>query len=264
MVVCCWMNAVTLQVIHSLRLSLSGKIRHFQVGSFRPLCPMVVAAAKSHGCGDSRHWSLLASCDFEGNPLKIASDCYYFLGRRSKQPCDFCSGMVASPLVATMVTVILRREFCAAKFQALSDRINAIIWHNLFWAQEPIKKLTAFCASFFRSLSPSLFPSFSKPSPSCWDRKKTLCFLEETQPSGAELRRGVSRTPTDSLQNGHFVNTFGTKITADPAKCFQDLTSEKLLFLLRDRPIWHELSFPVILRLCPSCRTNYWNESESY
>ena len=34
----------------------------------------------------------------------------------------------------------------------------------------------------------------------------------------------------------NFRNTVGTKIIADPEKCFQELISEKLLILLRDRP----------------------------
>ena len=33
-----------------------------------------------------------------------------------------------------------------------------------------------------------------------------------------------------------FQPTVGTKIIADPKKCFQELISEKLLILLRDRP----------------------------
>ena len=42
-----------------------------------------------------------------------ASD--FVCGRRSEKPCNFCSGMVASPLAATVVTAILRCDFCAAK-----------------------------------------------------------------------------------------------------------------------------------------------------
>ena len=42
-----------------------------------------------------------------------ASD--FFCGRRNEKPCDFCSGMVASPLAATVVIAILRCDFCAAK-----------------------------------------------------------------------------------------------------------------------------------------------------
>ena len=54
------------------------------------------------------------SCDSEANP-KIASGQRFFGGRRSEKPCDFCSGMVASPLAATVVAAILRCDFCAAK-----------------------------------------------------------------------------------------------------------------------------------------------------
>ena len=39
-------------------------------------------------------------------------------GQRSKKTCDFCSGMVASPLAATAVTAILRCDFCAAKVRS--------------------------------------------------------------------------------------------------------------------------------------------------
>ena len=46
---------------------------------------------------------------------KIASGWRFFGGRQSEKPCDFCSGMVASPLAATVVTAILRCDFCAAK-----------------------------------------------------------------------------------------------------------------------------------------------------
>ena len=58
--------------------------------------------------------------------------------------------------------------------------------------------------------------------------------------------------------------TDGAKIRADPEKCSQELISEKLLILLRDRPCLELFLFPVIFRLCASCRTNYWNQSESY
>ena len=30
------------------------------------------------------------------------------------------------------------------------------------------------------------------------------------------------------------------------------------------RALWNSLSFPVIFRLCSSCRTHYWNQSESH
>ena len=59
-----------------------------------------------------------SSCDFEVT-LKIASGWRFLCGRRSKKRCDFCSGMVASPLAATVVTAILRCDFCAAKFTRL-------------------------------------------------------------------------------------------------------------------------------------------------
>ena len=46
---------------------------------------------------------------------KIASGWRCLCGRQSEKPCDFCNGMVASPLAATVVTAILRCDFCAAK-----------------------------------------------------------------------------------------------------------------------------------------------------
>ena len=58
-------------------------------------------------------------------------------------------------------------------------------------------------------------------------------------------------------------NTVGTKIIADPEKCFQELISEKLVILLRDGLCLELIIVPVIFRLCSSCRTNYWNWSES-
>ena len=49
-----------------------------------------------------------------GQPQKslAASD---FLRPAKRKPCNFCSGMVASPLAATVVTAILRCDFRAAK-----------------------------------------------------------------------------------------------------------------------------------------------------
>ena len=44
-------------------------------------------------------------------------------------------------------------------------------------------------------------------------------------------------------------HTVGTKIIADPEKCFQELLSDTLLFLLRDRPCLECFLFPVILRV---------------
>ena len=38
-----------------------------------------------------------------------------FLRPAKRKTCDFCSGMVASPLAATVVTAILRCDFCAAE-----------------------------------------------------------------------------------------------------------------------------------------------------
>ena len=46
----------------------------------------------------------------------VSSD--FFCGRqfeKSERPCDFCSGMVASPVAATVVTAISRCDSCAAK-----------------------------------------------------------------------------------------------------------------------------------------------------
>ena len=49
----------------------------------------------------------------------------------------------------------------------------------------------------------------------------------------------------------------------DPEKCFQDLISEKLRILLRDRPGRELIVVSSDFGLCSSCRTNYWNQSDS-
>ena len=46
-----------------------------------------------------------------------------------------------------------------------------------------------------------------------------------------------------------------TKIIADPETCFQELMSEILLILLRDRPCLKLSIVPETFRLCSSCRT---------
>ena len=63
-----------------------------------------------HTCGRGR-CELPATLRVTPKSLAIAMSC----GWRSNSLCDFCSGMVASPLAATVVTVILRCELCAAK-----------------------------------------------------------------------------------------------------------------------------------------------------
>ena len=51
--------------------------------------------------------------------------------------------------------------------------------------------------------------------------------------------------------------TVGTKVRADPEKCFQEIISGKLLSSLRDRPCLEVIIVSRIFRLCSSCRTNY-------
>ena len=53
---------------------------------------------------------------FGGQPQKsLAASVFFLRLAKRKKPCDFCSGMVASPLAATVVTAMLRSDFCAAK-----------------------------------------------------------------------------------------------------------------------------------------------------
>ena len=61
-----------------------------------------------------------------------------------------------------------------------------------------------------------------------------------------------------------FRNTVGTKIIAGPEKCFQELISEKLLILLRDRPCLELIIVSSNLQALLFLRTNYWNQSDSY
>ena len=57
--------------------------------------------------------------------------------------------------------------------------------------------------------------------------------------------------------------TVGTKIIVDPGTCFQEFISENYKYYCGMGPIWNQLSFPVIFRLCSLCRTKSWNQSES-
>ena len=57
--------------------------------------------------------------------------------------------------------------------------------------------------------------------------------------TGAEAENSavkVSKGSVPPLYKNRSSSTVGTKIIADPEKCFQELISEKLLILLRDRP----------------------------
>ena len=58
--------------------------------------------------------------------------------------------------------------------------------------------------------------------------------------------------------------TVGTKITADPEKCCQELISEKLLILLRDRPCLESIIVSSNFQAFLFLQKNYWNQSESY
>ena len=84
-----------------------------------PIQKSSVSVWESHGrCGrEIARLQLLAAmgrCKLPATlraTTKITSDCS-LCGRRSEKPCDFCIGMVASSLTATMVSAILRCEFC--------------------------------------------------------------------------------------------------------------------------------------------------------
>ena len=66
--------------------------------------------------------------------------------------------------------------------------------------------------------------------------------------------------------NYHFdcQSTVGTKIIADPDKCFRELISEKLLILLRDRPCLEFIIVSSNFQAFLFFQKNYWNQSESY
>ena len=57
--------------------------------------------------------------------------------------------------------------------------------------------------------------------------------------------------------------TVGTKIIADPEKCFQELISEKILVLLGDGPCLELIIVSSNFQALLSYRTNYWNQSDS-
>ena len=63
--------------------------------------------------------SLLEFSDFDPQTSLAASVFFFVFARpaKGKKHCDFCSGMAASPLAATVVTAILRCDFCAAEFR---------------------------------------------------------------------------------------------------------------------------------------------------
>ena len=64
--------------------------------------------------------SLRVSCDLRGTPGPDIASVGDFLRLGGEQPCDFCNGMVASPLVATAVAAILRCELEAARYRTPS------------------------------------------------------------------------------------------------------------------------------------------------
>ena len=90
--------------------------KHTQLSVPWLLRPRTCAAAAT--CG-------LRRCELPAigrvTPQKIAA-IVLFCGRRSETLCDFCSGMVASPLASTVVTAILRCEVCAAENPASKPR----------------------------------------------------------------------------------------------------------------------------------------------
>ena len=59
-------------------------------------------------------------------------------------------------------------------------------------------------------------------------------------------------------------HTVGTKIIADPEKCFQELISDKLLILLWDRPCLELIIVSSNFQAFLFLQKNYWNQSESY
>ena len=62
-----------------------------------------------------------------------------------------------------------------------------------------------------------------------------------------------------------FYSTVGTKIIADPEKCFQELiNSEKLLILLGDRSCLELIIISSKFQALLFLQKNYWNQSESY
>ena len=124
--------------------TLASLSKRVKVSSGSSFCPDQVVLSKNFysrpGC---RQKSLLRNCGLGGGSLsvpwslwpqnraaaatchhgrcklpailrltpKIVSGLRFSCGRRSEKPCDFCSGMVASPLAATVGIAILRCDF---------------------------------------------------------------------------------------------------------------------------------------------------------
>ena len=70
-------------------------------------------------------------------------------------------------------------------------------------------------------------------------------------------------------RDGGVLSTVGTTIRADREKCFQELISENLLILLRDRPCLEIVIVSsnfsgFVLLAAESCRTNCWNQSDRH
>ena len=65
---------------------------------------------------------------------------------------------------------------------------------------------------------------------------ESSCPRRGTADGTAENNHGASYHIFNSSVVSKILITVGTKILADPEKCFQELISEKLLILLRERP----------------------------
>ena len=143
--ICAILHVATYRVTIA-RCSMKINMKEFctRYEKYRCWASKVAAAVKSRGCGDLRPWSLRASCNFEGNP-KNASGQRFFWGRRSEKPCDFCSEMVASPLAATVVTAILRCDFCAAVAWPSDKHYPKGVCMKLYWTTAAFWILLILC-----------------------------------------------------------------------------------------------------------------------
>ena len=79
-----------------------------------------IGNTSARGCNLGVLWSLRASCDLEVNPQKSPAASEFFAAGEAKNPAISAAAMVANLLAATMVTAILRCDFCAAKVATLT------------------------------------------------------------------------------------------------------------------------------------------------
>ena len=97
-------------------------------------------------------------------PRSLAASDFFCCGRRSEKPCDFRSGMVASPLAATVFIAILRCDFCATKFLThVTSKVyvNAILGISLTSPCPSAER--SFCKKdeIFETKSPKSLPRFA-------------------------------------------------------------------------------------------------------